>query len=181
MIKQNFNTREEYLQFVRNIFLFTTLQAYNGQCDLWKEDDLVFIKKLDDKSIPNGSVEKIEALNVYRRAEKEYGNEQSWMRRSFKNYTYHRIFEAFGLRSPDFEEGLNYCAAILDVDLSRLETAENFPKEFPVLVVIEGDGHDLETDFIYKSAFDVPVELSNWDWLEANVRKFWKGESGSVW
>ena len=91
----------------------------------------------------------------------------------YHNVSPDRLLEVFGLWYDDDREDLDYLLSHLDLDLSKLERTEEFPTEFPVVLVEIGYGDDLAVWKVYPSDFNKATVIPDFSWLEENSREFW--------
>jgi hypothetical protein len=184
MIKLTFQTEDDYIKFARTACIFTHLRAYNAAAHVWKEEDIPFISKVDDKEFREDNFEEWKkCFEVYDKAEKEYGEDMSYWRGIFEDYAAHTLLYSLGLNyNPDEDgDGVTYVASDLDVDLKTLERNEDFPKSFPCVTCVEnGNKYDgLFINHVYLEDFKNESPLLKFDWLEENVRAFWVEGKGS--
>lgn len=183
MIKLTFQNEQEYINFARTACIFTHLRAYNARAYLWKEEDMPFISKIDDKQFRKENLEEWKkCFEVYERAEKEYGEDVSYWKRIFDDYSADVLLYSLGFNyNPDEDgDGATYVASDLDVEIEKLERNENFPKLFPCVTCMEsGYANDgLNISHVYMKDFEQPAPLLQFDWLEKNVRDFWVNGKG---
>lgn len=178
MIAETFQNSTQYIQYVRNILLFTHLRAYKGQAQIWKDEDIKAIEYIDKfKGDLTGVDPKrfSDSVGVLLQAEKEYGNTVYWFLETFRDLSSGEVLRAFGF---DDLEGLEdeYVADDLDRDLEDYPQNNNYPKSFPVITVL-GDGDKLKVLHIYPNNFNNEVKIEDFAWLEKNIRAFWGGET----
>lgn len=177
MFNETFQTESDYVKYVRNLLLFTHLRSYNGQCQIWKDEDYPFVCNIDNHKLKTENPT-LWKESVMFRAKKEYGDTLDLYRDNFSNLSPDEILYAFGFNSPESDE--SYVADDLDIDLSKLNKNENYPKSFPVVVIL-GDGEKFNTDRIYPEDFSKSVKIEDFSWLETNIRKFWHEGKGDFW
>lgn len=181
MIKLTFKSEQDYLKFVRTALIFTHLRAYNGACQIWKDEDIEFIRNVDNKRLKQENLELWkQSVDIYFKAKKEYGENRCYWRDIFSDYPDWALLRAFGLDySPDDEKGENYVMHSMDIDLAALPKTEDYPKSFPVVAALEsGSKHDgPNLMFIYPEDFSKDSDqMGDFSWLERNARRFWSNE-----
>ena len=182
MIKLTFQSELDYIHFARTACIFTHLRAYNAGAHLWKKDDLPDIQKVDDKVFQKESPEEWrKCWETYKRAEKEYGEDQSYWRGIFDEYPADVLLRSLGFEySGCDEDGDSYVASDLDINLAELKRNSDFPKSFPCVTCLEkGSKYDGPwIEHVYLADFDKPSINLDFGWLEENVRAFWKDGDG---
>jgi hypothetical protein len=179
MISDTITSEEDYFKFVRNILLFTCLRSYNGQAQIWKDEDIEYIRNLNRQDEVDPELLK-KSVEVYTRANAEYGDTILANRDNYTHLSDIDILDAFGFISPDEDDdGDAYAAMSLDFDLRALKKNDNYPKSFPV-IVIQGDG-DFKIHCVYPNDFNTPSKIEDFAWLEKNIRAFWTEGKGSHW
>jgi hypothetical protein len=177
MFNETFQTEKDYLRYVKNLLLFTHLRCYNGQCQIWKDEDYSLICNIENiKLKTENPILWAQSVDVYLRAKKEYADTLDLYRSNFSDLSPDEILYAFGFDNPENDDG--HVTDNLDIDLSKLNKNTNYPKSFPVIIVL-GDGEKFETDRIYPEDFSKSVKIEDFNWLETNIRKFWNEGKGS--
>ena len=178
MLKETFQTREDYLKYVKNVLLFTHLRSYDSGASLWKKEDLQSFKNVNEERHNKEKSSLFwDSLDVYLKAYDGYGKAVREHNGWFGTLSADKVLSAFGFNSPssdadDFDE--NYVMAELDI-FDKLKPNDNFPKSFPVVAVI-GDG-EFKVEHIYLSDFQNNIKNEDFSWLEENIRDFWSGKN----
>jgi hypothetical protein len=156
----------------------TRTRAYNGSCQLWKDEDIEYVRNLDvNKNLheTNPPLYK-ESVRIYLKAREEYGDKFQKDSENFRGDSPESIFCEFGFDITDIEDEMAYT----ELDISNLPKNKKYPVKFPVITII-GGGEDLETLHIYPDTFDTPSKIPDYGWLETNINKFWKEGKGTIW
>lgn len=177
MITDTITNEDDYLKLVRNILLFTCLRAYNGQAQIWKDEDIEYISNLNRRDEIDPDLFK-KSVEVYTRANEAYGDVVITNRENYRDLADTDVLNAFGFIPPDEDEDA-YAGMVLDLDLRLLKKNDNYPKSFPV-IVIQGDG-DFKIHCVYPVDFNIPSRIEDFGWLEKNIRAFWSEGKGSHW
>lgn len=186
MIKLTFQTEQEYIKFAQTACIFTHLRAYNAGAHLWKEEDMPFISKVDDNKFKEENFEEWKkCVDVYLKAEKEYGDDMSYWKGIFDDYPDEVLLRSLGFDYDPDPDG-DGCTSIeddLNVNVSSLPRNEDFPKSFPCVTCLEsGTKYDgLNINHIYMEDFKQPAPLLQFGWLEKNARAFWLEGKGHLW
>ena len=187
MIKLTFQTKEEFHNFVNTISIFTHLRAYNGQCNIWKDEDIEFIKNLNRPQLKETDPELWKkSVGVYLAVEEAYGKDMDQWRDWFGDYSIENLLHSFGFDYDSDEDcdGVTCVTDDLAVNVDTLKTNDNYPTSFPVVVCIEGgeSKHDgPECLCIYPEGFKGGTRIGNYDWLKKNAEDFWTHGKGTVW
>jgi hypothetical protein len=173
-----FHSETDYLKNVFNALLFTYFPDNLAEIFLWKKVDMETVSMASniEFNINNREAAK-KNFDNYKKIYKEYGDRVYSWKNSFSSYTPRQILNAFGIKEPD-KEDTRYCEYPINYDLdklSKLDKMKIYPKEFPVILVIEHGGPGcLLTSFVYPSDFKKSFPIPDFPWIEENVKDILK-------
>lgn len=184
MIKRTFQNEVDYLDFVQNIQVFTHLRAYNASAYLWKKEDMPYVSKIRDVEYREEHFEEWKhAMDVWTKAEKEYGNDVTFWRDIFEHYSDEILLRSFGFKYPEPDDDGDELSIeeSVNITLGELEKNDAYPTTFPCVLLLENgneyDGPNIE--FVYMDDFQKESIKLDFGWLKENVLNFWVNGEGN--
>lgn len=176
MIKRTFQNEQDYINFVETAGIFTHLRAYNAACNIWKKEDQPFVSKVRNKEYQKEHFEEWKkCIDIWTKAEKEYGEELAFWREIYENQGIENLFYAFGFIYRSEEDGFSCIEDDINVKVSELERHGDYPTTFPCVMCLEADldSRGLNIVFVYPEDFKEPSPKLDFGWLKENTKEFW--------